>query len=535
MKAAIIQGRTYLGIELGSTRIKAVLVNDTCEQLASGLYDWENQLIAGYWTYSQDEIINGLQKAYARLAMEVKNRHGVLLTRVAAIGCSAMMQGYIAVDKTGKLLVPFRTWRNMTTAAAAAQLTERFQFKIPQRWSIAHLFQAVLNREEHVAQIDYVTTLAGYIHWRLTGERYLGIGDASGMFPVDLTKRKFDENKLAVFDNLIAQREYSWNLIDILPTIRVAGEPAGHLSVEGAQLLDPSGTLEAGIAMCPPEGDGGTGTVATNSVNIRAGNISVGTSIFAQFVLEKELSKIYPEIDIMATPDGKPVGIILANNCSGDINAWVNLFREFYQAMGLVPDMDRIYETLFNKAMDAEPDGGALLSYGYYSAESITGVDVGRPLFVRCPESRFNLSNFMRTHLFSAFAALRLGMDMLTNGEHIRIEQIKAHGGLFKTRLPAQKICAAALDTPVSVMATAGEAGAWGMAVLASFMVNRKDAETLSSYLSDRVFVRLEEQIVDPEPRDVEGFTVFMNRYKQGLAIERTAGEYFMEDNLSDG
>ncbi|WP_019640119.1 xylulokinase [Paenibacillus fonticola] len=530
MKQAIVRGETSLGIEFGSTRIKAVLIDYNFEKISSSSYEWENQLIDGYWTYDLNEVINGLQETYRQLKQEVENNYSVTLQKIGSIGCSAMMQGYIALDQAGELLVPFRTWRNATTGTAASELTEKFQFKIPERWSIAHLYQAILNDEEHVANIDYITTLSGYIHWVLTGSKALGLGDASGMFPIDESAQQYNEIMMKKFDDLIADKGYPWNLKNILPKVYTAGEHTGCLNEAGARLLDPSGSLQAGIPLCPPEGDAGTGMVATNSVKKRTGNISVGTSIFAMFVLEKDLSTVYPEIDIVATPDGSPVGMVLANNCSSDINAWLGLFREFSEAMGLKPDMNQLFSVLFNKVLEADADGGGLLSYGYYSGENITGLAKGRPLFVRSPESRFNLANFMRVHLFTAFAALRLGMDILTQKEHVTIDRIFAHGGLFKTPLVGQKICAAALKVPVSVMSTAGEGGAWGMAILASYMVNKEQHEGLADYLATKVFKDAEGQEVYPDSADVNGFALFMERYTEGLAIEQAAVDHFVEN-----
>jgi Sugar (pentulose and hexulose) kinases len=530
IKQAIVGGETSLGIEFGSTRIKAVLIDPRFETIGSSSYEWENQLIGGYWTYPLNEMICGLQETYRQLKQEVENNYGVTLQKIGSIGCSAMMQGYIALNQAGELLVPFRTWRNATTSTAASELTEKFQYKIPQRWSIAHLYQAILNNEEHVANIDYMTTLSGYIHWLLTGSKALGIGDASGMFPIDESAQQYNENMVKKFADLIADKGYPWSLKDILPKVYTAGEHAGYLNEAGARLLDPSGSLQAGIPLCPPEGDAGTGMVATNSVRKRTGNISVGTSIFAMIVLEKELSAVYPEIDIVTTPDGSPVGMVLANNCSSDINAWLGLFREFYEAMGLKPDMNQLFSVLFNKALEADADGGGLLSYGYYSGENITGLAKGRPLFVRSPESRFNLANFMRVHLFTAFAALRLGMDILMQKEHVTIDRILAHGGLFKTPLVGQKMCAAALNVPVSVMSTAGEGGAWGMAILASYMVNKGQHEGLADYLTAKVFNDAEGQEVYPDSADVNGFALFMERYTEGLAIEQAAVDHFVEN-----
>lgn len=530
LKQAIVRGETSLGIEFGSTRIKAVLIDHHFNTICSSSYEWENQLIGGYWTYPMDEMIHGLQQTYHQLKQVIETNYGVTIQKIGSIGCSAMMQGYIALDQTGELLVPFRTWRNATTGKAASELTEKFQFKIPERWSIAHLYQAILNGEEHVTNINYITTLSGYIHRLLTGSKAIGIGDASGMFPIDESRLEYHEDMLKKFDDIIADKGYTWNLKDILPKVYTAGEHAGYLSEAGARLLDPSGNLESNIPLCPPEGDAGTGMVATNSVQKRTGNISVGTSIFAMIVLDKNLSTVYPEIDIVTTPDGNPVAMVLANNCSSDINAWVDLFREFYEAMGQKPDMNQLFSVLFNEALKADADGGGLLSYGYYSGENITGIAKGRPLFVRSPESRFNLANFMRVHLFAAFAALRLGLDILTQKEHVTIEHIWAHGGLFKTPRVAQKMCASALNIPVSVMSTAGEGGAWGMAILASYMVNKQQHEGLAEYLTTKVFIDAEGQEVSPNSTDVNGFALFMERYTEGLAIEQSAVDHFVEN-----
>ena len=527
-KHAIINGDTSLGIELGSTRIKAVLIDHNFSIIASSSYNWENKLVDGYWTYSIDEMIHGLQQVYRQLKLDVEKKYGIVLQRIGSIGCSAMMQGYIALDKSGDLLVPFRTWRNATTGEAALELTEKFKFKIPQRWSIAHLYQAILNNEKHVKHLDYIITMSGYVHWRLTGNRTIGICDASGMFPIDESTKQFNEGMLDIFDDLTAGENLGWHIRDVLPEVNAAGKHAGYLHESGALLLDPSGNLKAGIPLCPPEGDAATGMVATNSVKKRTGNISAGTSIFAMLVLEKDLSAVYPEIDIINTPEGNPVAMVLANNCSGDINAWVSLFEEFYQAMGLKPDSSQIFNILFKKAMEADADGGGLLSYGYYSAENITGFAQGRPLFVRSAESRFNLANFMRMHLFTAFAALRIGIDILTQKEHMNIDNILAHGGLFKTPIVGQKMCAAALNIPVSVMSTAGEGGAWGMAVLARFSVSNARHKSLTDYLANKVFKDVKGEMLYPEISDVNGFTLYMERYKEGLAVEQAAIEHLI-------
>lgn len=529
-KDAITKGETSLGIELGSTRIKAVLIDRRFETIASGSYEWENKLKDGYWTYDQEDILTGLQTAYRELKQEVERNYGVTLRTVGSIGFSAMMHGYLAFDSKGGLLVPFRTWRNATTGAAARELTELFQFNIPERWSIAHLYQAILNQEEHVPRIDFITTLSGYIHWLLTGNKAIGIGDASGMFPIDDATHNYNAAMVNQFDERIAGKGYPWKLEALLPKVYLAGEHAGELTEAGAAILDPVGDLQPGIPLCPPEGDAGTGMVATNSVRKRTGNVSVGTSVFAMIVLEKELSKVYPEIDMVTTPDGSPVGMAHANNCSSDLNAWMGLFREFSVAMGYEADSGKLFSVLLNKALEADPDGGGLLSYGYLSGENITGIDKGRPLFVRSPESNFNLANFMRAHLFTAFGALKLGMDILTENENVAIDSILAHGGLFKTPVVGQKILAGALNVPISVMSTAGEGGAWGMALLASYLINKDQKESLAAFLEQKVFQHVESVEIAPDPEDVKGFEAFIERYKAGLAIEQAAVDHLLEN-----
>lgn len=523
IKADIANSRTALGIEFGSTRIKAVLIDSNHSPIASGSYEWENRLEEGIWTYSLDDIWQGLQTSYQEMADEIKEKYGLTLQKVGAIGFSAMMHGYMAFNKSGELLVPFRTWRNSITEQAEKELTELFNYNIPQRWSIAHLYQAIINEEKHVENIDFFTTLAGYIHWKLTGKKVLGVGDASGMFPIDVKTKNYDTRMIQAFDNLIGEKSYPWKLEEILPQAMPAGGEAGQLSEEGAKLLDVSGNLQAGIPLCPPEGDAGTGMVATNSVAKRTGNVSAGTSVFAMIVLEKELKKVYPEIDLVTTPSGSLVGMVHANNCSSDINAWVKLFREFSEVLGCEVNTDKLFEVLFNKALEGDRDCGGLLSYGYYSGENITGMREGRPLFVRSPESNFNLANFMRVHLFSALGTLKIGMNILLNEENIQIDKLLGHGGLFKTKGVGQKIMAAAMNAPVSVMETAGEGGAWGIALLASFMANREENESLEEYLDKKVFADNAGVKVEADEKDVEGFKVFINRYKQGLAIEQAA------------
>lgn len=522
-KEMIENGKTILGIEFGSTRIKAVLIDEHHTPIASGDHEWENRLDQGIWTYTLDDIWTGLRDSYRKLAADVKEKYGVALTKVGAIGFSAMMHGYTAFDKDGELLVPFRTWRNSTTGPAAEALTELFQYNIPQRWSIAHLYQAILNGEEHVKDVAYLTTLAGYIHWKLTGRKVLGVGDASGMFPIDIRTKDYDAGMVQKFDHLVEEKNYPWKLREILPEVLTAGENAGVLTEEGARLLDESGILEAGIPICPPEGDAGTGMAATNSVAKRTGNVSAGTSVFAMVVLEKELSKVYSEIDLVTTPDGSLVGMVHANNCTSDLNAWVGLFREFAESFGIDVDMNRLFGMLYNKALEGDADCGGLLSYGYLSGENITEVSEGRPMFVRSPQSKFNLANFMRVHLFTALGALKVGMDILLKKEHVVIDTILGHGGLFKTRGVGQRILAAAIDAPVSVMETAGEGGPWGMALLASYMVNKEEGESLKDYLAQKVFAGNVGTSMEPAVQDVEGFETFIARYKKGIAIEQAA------------
>ncbi|MEI2362320.1 xylulokinase [Priestia megaterium] len=530
IKQAIAKGKTSLGIELGSTRIKAVLIDENFETVASGSYEWENLLEDGFWTYNLLDIITGLQSAYREMKQEVERSYGITIRTVGSIGVSAMMHGYMAFDKTGELLVPFRTWRNATTSAAAKELTEHFQFNIPERWSIAHLYQAIINQEKHLPRIDYMTTLAGYIHWLLTGSKALGIGDASGMFPIDERTQNYSEDMMKQFDELISYKGYPWQLSDILPAVHTSGEQAGTLTAVGASILDQSKNLQPGIPFCPPEGDAGTGMVATNSVRKRTGNVSVGTSVFAMIVLDKKLSNVYPEIDLVTTPNGSPVAMVHANNCSSDLNAWLGLFREFSEAMGQKVESDKLFEVMLNKALEADPDGGGLLSYGYFSGENITGVESGRPLFVRSAKSNFNLANFMRTHLFTAFGALKIGMDLLVKEENVKIHSILAHGGLFKTPVVGQKMMAAAINTPVSVMDTAGEGGAWGMAILSSYMLNKSENESLEDFLDNRVFKEVTAQEIYPDELDVKGFEAFIKRYKKGLVIEKTAAEHHSEE-----
>lgn len=526
VKAAILDGRTALGIEFGSTRIKAVLVGEDNAPIASGSHDWENRYVDNIWTYTLEDIWNGIKDSYQKMAQDVKNLYGVTLKNIGAIGISGMMHGYMAFNEAGELLVPFRTWRNTMTEQASRELTDLFQFHIPQRWTVAHLYQAILNGEEHVKDISFLTTLAGYVHWKLTGEKVLGVGEASGVFPVDMTIKTYYENMIEKFDQLTEEKNYSWKIGDILPEVLIAGEHAGSLTEEGAKLLDPSGELNAGIPLCPPEGDAGTGMTATNSVAKRTGNVSAGTSVFAMVVLEKELSKVYEEIDLVTTPTGDLTAMVHCNNCTSDLNAWVALFKEFAEAFGMEVDMTKLFGTLYQKALEGDPDCGGLLAYNYFSGEHITGFEEGRPLFVRTPESKFNLANFMRVHLFTSLGALKTGMDILLKKEGVRLDQILGHGGLFKTKGAGQKIVAAAIDTPVSVMETAGEGGAWGIALLASYMKNKETDEKLEDYLNQKVFAGQKGSKEEPDAEDVRGFETFIQRYTKGLAIERAAVEH---------
>ena len=513
--------QTSLGIELGSTRIKAVLIGPDKTPIATGSHEWENRLENGVWTYALDDAWKGIAEAYAALAAKVKAAHGITITNVGAIGFSAMMHGYLAFDGDGALLSPFRTWRNTMTEQAADELTELFSFNIPLRWSIAHLYHSILQNEAHVPNIDYVTTLAGYIHHRLTGQKVIGIGDASGMFPIDSNTLNYDADMMAQFDAHIAAKGYAWKLADILPKVLVAGQNAGALTAEGALLIDPTGALQAGAPLCPPEGDAGTGMAATNSVAARTGNVSAGTSVFAMIVMEKALSKMYREVDMVTTPCGKPVAMVHANNCTSDINAWVGLFADMAKTMGLPIDKSALFEAFFSKALEGKADGGGMLAYNYYAGEPVTGIDGGRPLFARLPDSEMDFATFARTHMFSAVATLKIGFDILFVQEKVRLDKLLGHGGFFKTKDAGQKIMAAAAGVPVAVMDNADEGGAWGMALLADFM--RKGGETLAAFLEKDVFANMRTQIISPAAADTAGFAKFMERYEAGLSIEKAA------------
>ncbi len=522
------KGQAVLGIELGSTRIKAVLIDPAGKTLASGNYEWENQLVEGVWTYSLDRVWEGLRESYQELCGDVRERYGVSLEKLGAIGISAMMHGYLAFDSQGELLAPFRTWRNTMTGEAVERLTEEFQFNIPQRWSIAHLYQAILNRESHVKDVAFLTTLSGYVHWKLTGEKVLGVGDASGMFPIDPATRDFNQRMVKQFDELIKDQGFSWKLNDVLPKVLLAGQEAGSLSEEGARLLDPSGALEAGVMLCPPEGDAGTGMAATNSVAVGTGNVSAGTSIFAMVVMDRDLTKVYPQIDMVTTPDGSPVAMVHCNNCTSDLNAWVSLLEECLGTFGARVDKNTLYTKLFQCALEGDADCGGLLSYNYLSGEPVTDLNEGRPLFVRMPDAKMTLPNFMRTHLYSALAALKAGLDILFKEEQVPVTRMLGHGGFFKTPLVGQRMLAAAVNAPIAVMETAGEGGAWGIALLAAYRKRLETGQTrmsLQQYLDDVIFLGQQGSVAEPAPEDVAGFDAFMERYLAGLSCERAAAE----------
>ena len=521
-KQTIESGKAILGIEFGSTRIKAVLIDEDYKPIAQGSHTWENQLVDGLWTYSTEAIWYGLQDCYAQLRKNVLEQYEVEIETLAAIGISAMMHGYMAF-KGNDILVPFRTWRNTNTGKAAAELSKLFNYNIPLRWSISHLYEAILDNEEHVKDIEFLTTLAGYIHWQITGQKVLGVGDASGMIPVDPKTKTYDAEMVAKFDKLIEPRGFSWKLLDILPKSLNAGENAGFLTPEGANRLDVSGHLKAGIPVCPPEGDAGTGMVATNAVKQRTGNVSAGTSSFSMIVLEKELSKPYEMIDMVTTPDGSLVAMVHCNNCTSDINAWVKIFKEFQELMGMPVDMNQLYTNLFNVATKGDADCGGILSYNYVSGEPVTGLADGRPLFVRSANDKFSLANFMRAHLYGAIGVLKIGNDILLKEEKVKVDRITGHGGYFTTPGVGQKMLAAALNSPISVMETAGEGGAWGIALLAAYAVNSK--LSLPDYLDLVVFAGNAGTEIAPTPEDVVVFNAYIENYKKGLAIEQAAVE----------
>lgn len=523
-KSLIESGKAILGIELGSTRIKAVLIDESGNILATGGHGWENKLENGVWTYSLEDVWTGLKDCYKNLKADVLNKYGITLKTFASMGVSAMMHGYLAFDKDGELLIPFRTWRNTITGEASKELTKELNYNIPQRWSVSHLYQSILNKEEHVSKIDFLTTLAGYVHWKLTGEKVLGVGDASGMFPIDIENGNYNKILVEKFEKLVELKGHNLKFDSIMPKVMVAGEMAGTLTLEGARLLDESGDLEAGIPLCPPEGDAGTGMVATNSVGKKTGNISAGTSIFAMVVLERELSKVYPEIDLVTTPDGALVGMVHCNNCTSEINAWVNLFKEYSELMGYEVDMNNLFTRLYSLALSGDEDCGGLLSYNYTSGEHVTGFSEGAPLFVRKADNKFNLANVMRTHLYSALATLKIGLDIMLKEEGVQIDTIYGHGGYFKTKGVGQRFAAAATKASIAVMETAGEGGAWGIAILAAYMVGKKE-KNLQNYLNEIIFAGNKGEIMEADAKDVAGFEKFMENYRRGISIERAAVE----------
>ncbi len=519
----IKDGEAVLGIELGSTRIKAVLIDSNNQPIAQGGFDWQNSLIDGVWTYSLDEVEKGLQACFASLQGDVQERYGLQLTRLKALGISAMMHGYLAFDSEDRLLVPFRTWRNTMTEKAAQELSDLFDYPVPERWSISHLYQAILNEEEHVPRLAFLTTLSGYVHHRLTGERVLGIGDGSGMFPVDTKTGRFDARMLSAFNALVSPYAFEWDMEALLPTLLSAGEQAGLLTEAGARLLDPSGELESGIPLCPPEGDAGTGMVATNSIAQRTGNVSAGTSIFAMVVLEHELSRSYNKfIDLVTTPDGSPVAMSHGNNCTGEYDQWMRLFGEVLETMGFSAKKGELYDKILSTALEGDADCGGLLAYNYLSGETMTEIYEGRPLFVRETKNSFTLANFMRAQLFTALAVIRIGMDILFEDEGIIIDTITGHGGFFKTALVGQKMMSAALHTPVSTLTTAGEGGAWGIALLAGYLAHG-GRKSLVEFLDTEVFADAKISTVSATEEEIEGFNIFLERYKAGLPILREA------------
>lgn len=520
IKRIITEGRTAMGIEFGSTRIKAVLIDEKANPLASGSFDWENSYENGIWTYSLDEVWEGLRSAFAAVKADVLKKYGVKLTTVGSMGISGMMHGYLAFDKDGNQLAQFRTWRNTITAQASEKLSALFNFNVPQRWSISHLYQAMLNKEEHVKDIAAVYTLAAYVHFRLTGERVVGIGEASGMFPIDSETFDYDNTMINSFRELTG--DYAWDIYDILPSVLTAGESAGKLTEEGALLLDPTGEFKAGIPLCPPEGDAGTGMTATNSVAERTGNISAGTSVFLMVVLEKKLSELHTEIDMVTTPSGRPVAMVHCNNCSGEIDAWAQLLTRMCNEMGADVSIYKVLDKMFELALKGDKDCGGLIGYNYLSGEVITGLDRGNPLFFRKPDSKFTLENFSRMQLYSAAATLGIGKEILDR-ENVRIDRLLGHGGYFKAPVSGQTVMAAALDAPVSVMKTAGEGGPWGQAILALYMAAKKEGQSLEAFLDEEIFSSMDSFEIAPSKEDKDGFRKFLDGYKKGLVAEEAA------------
>lgn len=523
-KTLIENGQAYLGIELGSTRIKSVLIDETGQILAKGTFDWENHFSNGVWTYPLDEVWAGVAASYRSMSDEVERKYQTSITQLSAIGISAMMHGYLPFDAEDNQLAEFRTWRNNNTAVAADVLTDKLQYNIPQRWSVAHLYQSVLNGEPHVKDVNFITTLAGYVHWQLTGEKVLGVGDASGMFPIDSSIKDYNAEMLDIFDNLVADKAFNWSIKDILPKVLVAGQPAGRLTEKGAKLLDPTGKLQAGCLLCPPEGDAGTGMMATNSIKVKTGNVSAGTSAFAMVVLEKPLSQVYRDLDMVTTPDGEIVVMAHSQNCSSDLNAWFGLFDEVLKTFNVNVTGDQLYGNLLNKAFEASPNGGNLLSYCFYSGEHGVDLVTGCPLFLHPAKAEFSLANFVLVQLYTAFGAMKLGMDTLTKREKVVIDKIYAHGGLFKSEGVAQHVLASALNVPVAVLNTASEGGAWGIALLAAY--TKQTERSLTAFLDEVVFADSQDNVLKPQAEWVEGYENFIERYKAGLPIEKEAAKF---------
>lgn len=512
-----------LGLELGSTRIKAVLIDEDHRVIASGSFDWENCLEDGVWVYHLEDVLAGIRACYGKLREDVQAKYGETLRRVSAMGISGMMHGYLVFDRQGRQLAPFRTWRNTVTGPAAAALTEYFHFNIPQRWSIAHLYQAILNGEKHVSDVATLTTLSGYIHSLLTGVRAVGVGEASGMFPYDDEIKDFDAARIALFDRLVEPYGFPWKLRDILPAVLPAGTQAGVLTPEGAALLDETGALEPGIPFCPPEGDAGTGLIATGAVLPRTGSVSAGTSGFIQLVLEHPLRGYYPEIDIVATPGGKPVAMVHCNTCTSEIDAWVGLLSDFAKTMGWKYGLGDLFGTLFHKAMEGDPDCGGMVAFNYFAGEPLTGTETGRPLLVRLPDSRLTVANLMRAQLYGAVATMKLGMDFLKENEQVETDRLLGHGGFFKTKGVGQQVLADALEVPITVMETAGEGGPWGMALLAAYMQRRAAGESLEDYLENRVFSGAASGTLPASRDGAEGFRAYMERYRACISAEQAA------------
>ncbi|WP_229348897.1 xylulokinase [Staphylococcus kloosii] len=518
-----------IGIELGSTRIKTIAIDKKLNVRASGSFQWENKFVDGFWTYSANDIWVGLQQSYGAMAQDLFDKTGVTLTKVNSIGISAMMHGYLAFDNNDDLLVPFRTWRNGNTKEAAKKLTDIFNFNIPERWSIAHIYQAILNKESHTSQVEFITTLSGYIHWYLTGEKVIGLGDASGMFPVDISTNNYRQDLLSEAQDLFATHGFSNSIESILPQVKLAGEFAGRLTEIGAKLLDPTEKLEPGCILCPPEGDAATGMVATNSITANTGNISAGTSAFAMIVLNNKLQNYYPEVDVVTTPDGKEVAMIHVNNCTSDINDWMNLFFEVLETMGVNFSSEEMYGQIFEASLSSDDDLGGLLSYNYISGENITDVDVGHPMFIRLPNNKFNLANFMKMHLYSAFSTLKIGIDLLQENENINLSKLIAHGGIFKTKNIAQQVLSSALQEKITVMDTASEGGAWGISIL-GYYASLDEQITLEQFLNEKVFINTNEVTIEPNDKEVQNFQNYLNRMKRGLQIERDANYYLGDD-----